>query len=140
MADKTSLDVVDILRAYLSTSVLMTDPLKPNGILCKFQRPFNSVKEDVVINSLVQGRGQISEGVLNVNIFVLNLSFTAGGVVDNTQPNVPRLKYLLGLASEAMSEVFGLDYNFEVQQDNIFPDTNNQHYVNLKVEFTSINY
>ena len=136
---KTGLDVVDILRAYLATSALMSDANKPNGGLYKYQRPLNSAKEDVVVNSLAQGRGQISEGVLNVNIYVPNLTHPVVAKGDNTQPNVPRLKYLTNLASIALDEVYGEDYNFRVQQDNLFPDANNQHYVNLRIEITSIN-
>lgn len=135
---RTGLDVVDIIRNYLALSGLMTDTLKPNGGLYKFQRPQNSVKEDVVVNLLVQARGQVQQGVINVNIHVPNLSLPTNPV-DNTQPNVPRLKYLTGLANAALEEVYGDDYNFEVQQDNLFADENNQHYSNIRITFTSIN-
>ena len=136
---KTGLEVVDIVRNYLNASGLMTDLTKPNGGLYKFQRPLNSAKEDVVVNLLTQGRGQVADGMVNVNIYVPNLSLTSSGVVDQTQPNTARLKYLSGLASNALDEVYGTDYNFSVQQDNLFQDDNNQHYVNLRVSFTSIN-
>ena len=138
MAQKTSLDVVDILRTHLANTVML-DTLKPNGGLYKFQRPLNSVKEDVVVDNIAQGRGQVSKGVAIVNIFVQNLELTIAEVVDRTQPNYSRLKYLTTLSSNALEEVYGNDYNFEVQSDNIYPDTNNQHYVNIRVEFTSIN-
>lgn len=134
----TGIEIVDALRDYLAGSALMTDEKKPNGGLYKFQRPFNSKKEDVVINLLTQGRGTVAEGMVNVNIHVPNLSLNLGGVIDNTQPDTARLRYLTRLASDVLNDVWFTDYAFEVQQDNLFEDTNSSHYANLRIEFYSI--
>ena len=133
---RSSLDLVDIVRAHLDSSVLMTDVNKPNGMLSKFQRPQNSIKEDVVVNSLANSAGVVGEGVLNVNVYVPNLVMPSG---DLSQPNVPRLKYLTALAYAALYDNYADGYNFTIQSDSLFADDNNQHYSNIRVEFNSIN-
>jgi len=136
---RTSLDIVDIVRAHLADSVLMATVNKPNGALYKFQRPQNSVKEDVVVNSLANNMGAVGEGVLNVNIYVPNLIYPTVSVGDLSQPNLPRLTYLTTLAFAALTDVYADGYNFTIQSDSLFADDNNQHYSNIRVEFNSIN-
>lgn len=137
---KTSLEVVNILYQRVKNGILFSDAKKPNGGLYKFQRPANSVKEDVIINSLPIDRSAVQQGVLNVNTFVPNLVIGS----DNSQPNTARLTELAVLFNQALgegnevSDIVG-DYIFNIQQDNIFSDTNNQHYINFRIEFYSPN-
>ena len=140
MAKKSGGDIRDILRNYLATSALMTDPLKPNGSIYKGTKPLNSTKEDVVVNLLYQvHNGHLSEGSLNINTHVPNLTLTVNGVIDRSQPDYARLKYLTGIVYSAIDTVFGLDYNFEIVGEGEDSDENNYTFSNLKVSFNSIN-
>ena len=144
----TSITALNMLYQHISRSVLVTDAKKPNGKLCKYQRPLNSLLEDVVINSLGLNREDVQEGVLNVNIYVPNIDYSKipdhPQKADKTQPDTARLTYLLNLANIALGEGEEIweatgNYCFELQQDNLFEDENNQHYLNLRVEFNSTN-
>jgi hypothetical protein len=140
----TSITALNMLYQHIGNSILMTDAKRPNGKLCKYQRPMNSVLEDVVINSLGLNREDVQEGVLNVNIFVPNLVIPSNAA-DKSQPDTARLTYLLNLASIALGEGNEIweatgNYCFNLQQDKLFQDENNQHYLNLRVEFYSLNY
>lgn len=138
---KTVLDSINILYQYIAISELMTGPHKPNGGLYKVQRPVNSISEDVVINSLPLNHEDIQEGVLNVNIYVPNLVLELNGITDNSQPNYKRITELSAIASNVLDDVWeaSADYTFNIQQDNLFEDTNNQHYINFRIEFYSPN-
>ena len=133
---KTAIDVVDLMRDYLKTSPLMTYGAKPLGGLFKYQRPEGSRSEDVVINSLPVNRTQLQRGIINVNIFVPNMTS------DSSLPNLKRLKELAELMEQSfLGEVWSVngDYNFEIEADNLMPDENNQHYLNFRIEFRSKN-
>jgi hypothetical protein len=139
----TSLSALNMLYQHITHSVLMTDAKKPNGKLCKFERPLNSALEDVVLNSLGLNREDVQEGVLNVNIFVPNLVLPSNPN-DKGQPDTARLLYLSNLANTALGEGDEIweatgQYCFNLQQENLFQDENNQHYLNLRVEFYSLN-
>lgn len=138
---KTSFDVINILFSHIKNSELVTGAFKVNGGVYKLQRPLNSDKEDIVINALPFNREDLQEGVFNVNIFVKNLSITvSGGLTDNSQPNTSRITKLVQIASEVFSETWADDgsYTFELQQEQVFTDENNQHYINLRIEFQNI--
>lgn len=114
---------------------------KISGGIYKYQRPMNSDKEDIVINSLPMNNEDIQEGILNVNIYVPNLSIDQNGVIDNSMPDTARLKTLCEIAIQNLKEVWAEDgeYNFELQQENLYQDDNNQHYINLRVMFRNVN-
>ncbi len=138
---KTSLGVVNILVSYIKNKAdFWNDAKKPNGGLYKFQRPNNSVSEDIVVNSLPLNREAVQEGILNVNLYVPNLVF-ADRPDDKSQPDTARLTYLANLFNTHFGEFDGDNgnYTFIIQQDNIFQDENNQHYINFRIEFSSVN-
>jgi hypothetical protein len=143
----TSIEVVNVLYQHIKNSVLFSDAKKPNGELKKYQRPANSQKEDVVINGLPNNREVVQEGVLNINIFVKNLDPTQIPSLngDTSQPDTGRLLYLSKLANQALgsgNEVWNTDgsWCFKLQQDYTEPDEGtNQHYINIRIEFYSIN-
>lgn len=138
----TSLDVIDIMYAFIKDSVLMTGENKPNGGLYKQTRPINSASEDCVLNALPFNRDDVQQGIINFNIYVPNLQLHLNGVTDNTQPNYKRLKQLSIIANSVLDDVWSdnASYTFNVQQDNIFSDPdNNQHYINFRIEFYSPN-
>ncbi len=118
---------------------MFTDAKKPNGILTKSNRPQNSKKEDVVLNALTLTNETVQEGIINMNVYVPNLSLPTDPV-DNTQADWKRLKYLAALAVEAIKETYGEDYNFGLQQIvGPMEDAGNQHYLNLRIEFNAVN-
>lgn len=137
---KTVSEAAYALREFLKNSVLFTDAKKPNGILA-YDRLNNSELEDTIIEPLAMQVNQLQEGVLNVNIFVPNLSLNFGGKIDRSQRDAARIKVLERLALNALESdnVFGFDYNFNLQQVNVFEDSDDWHYINLRVEYTAIN-
>lgn len=142
---KTTPEVITILYNYLKTSPLMLDANKPDGVLSKFNRPENSINEDVVIN-LIGGltRDPVQRGILVVNIFTKNLDPARYNHLqgDATQPDTLRLTYLSKLFQQSIQGMVwedSGDYSFEIQQDGVDADQNNQHYAWFRVEFYSIN-
>ncbi len=131
-----SLEALDIL--YKAVKPIMNDIQKPSGGVYKHQRPLNSEREDIVVNSLAMGREKgIQQGVLNVNVHIPNLLFSNNG--DNTQPNHARILYLTKAIETLIEEVYGDDYNFHIDQDNIFQEDKSS-YNNIRVTFYSLNY
>lgn len=140
----TSTGAINILFDFIKSSDLLTGLKKVSGNLFRLQRPINSAKEDVVINSLTMGYEDVQDGVLNVNIYVPNKSITVGGLTDNTQPNTTRLDEVSSILNTIFNngnEVWNEDGSvcFKIQQDMIFADENNQHYINFRIEFYSPN-
>lgn len=132
--------VISLYR-YLKDSELMTGALKPNGDLYKYRRPLNSKSEDVVINSLPFDTEALQQGTLNVNIHVPNLTLELDGAVDDTQPNTERLGELADIAMELLKDVWSYDghHYFSAQQENLIQDTNSSCYINIRVDFRSVN-
>lgn len=136
---KTNSDANYELREFLETSLLFTDPNKPNGILSS-DRLDNSEAEDVIVEPLPLNARQIQEGVLNVNIFVQNKKLDFNGVIDRSQRDQKRLAYLERLLTDAFEGGFwGTDYNFALQQTNIIKDGNYEHFINARIEYTAVN-
>lgn len=137
----TSIEVVNMLYRYIASSVLMTDTNKPNGQLKKYERPLNSVLEDVVVNGLPVVKDDVDEAILNVNIFVPNLKLPNNDA-DRSQPDTARLLVLSKLGNIAFNDGKEIwddagEYCFKYQQDTVMPDENNQHYINFRIEFYS---
>ena len=139
---KTSLDALDILYRIVKNSEIIAGSARINGGLYKSQRPINSDKEDVVVNALPMNRNQVQEGLLNLNIYVPNQELTINGVTDLSQPNYTRIAALSAMISTLLNDVWeaSADYTFNIQQDTLFADDNNQHYQNFRIEFYSPNF
>jgi hypothetical protein len=131
----TTLDIVDIGWDRLHGGILSQTI---TGGVYKHERPINSDKEDVVINSLPINNSQMQSGVFNVNIHVPNLVLNINGNIDTTQPNHERIKQLTALAIVELTDVWLNDYNFDVQQQNVIQDTNDT-YSNIRLDFFNIN-
>jgi len=133
---KTTLELVDILWQYLTGS-----PLKAaiSGGVYKHIRPVNSNKEDVVINALPNVNGDLQQSLCNVNVFVPNKTQNLNGIQDNSQPDGERLRALADMAVTALSDQWGEDYNFDVQQSVLIrDDTSQSWYYNIRINFYSI--
>lgn len=132
-------DVVNILYLYIRNIPLMTAEKKVNGGLYKYSRPINSTLEDVVINPLAISGEDVQEGVAVVNIYVPNINLNLNGLVDSSQPNTKRITELTNLAIDSFLEFWPPDgdYCFEMENNNVFPDENNQHYISIRIRFYS---
>lgn len=144
----TSIEAVNLLYGYLNLSVLKTDAGRPNGELCKFERPEGSTKEDQVINTLGLNREPVQKGVLVLNIYVKNLDPAQNPDI-GTGKNRPDTARILVL-SKLVNSLFGSDGTeeseiwidnsvcFEVTSDDVFADNNNQHYISFRINFFTI--
>ena len=134
---RNTFDIVDILYQVLQNNVGITSAI--NGEITK-KRQINSDKEDVVIGSLPVTGEQIQQGIVNINIYVPNLTVKLNSIQDNSHPNHQRLKTLTALVIEAVDEKYYSDYWFFVQQQSLFEsETGNEHYSNIRLEFYSEN-
>lgn len=133
---KTTLDIEDILWSFLKNSSLKT---AISGGIYKRKRPSASEKEDVVINCLPVNNLQLQSAVANVNIHVPNKVQNISGIQD-PMPDHARLKALGNEAVSLLVDQWDSDYNFDVQQQNVFEDEDGKsHYVNIRLDFYSIN-
>lgn len=135
----TTIEVINVLFQTIANSGVYADLKKPNGKLCKFEQPLNSILEDTVINSIDLTMDDVQEGVLNVNQHVYNLKFPTNPE-DKSQPDTARILYLsklLHVALGAGEEIWDDSgtWCFKIQQSTIYPDTNNTHYINFRIEF-----
>jgi hypothetical protein len=134
---KTTLDIVEIVWQHLNSVSSITSAI--SGKVHKHKRPANSTNEDVVINSLPFNNSQIQTGVVNVNVFCPDLQVTSNGITTN-MPNHTRLTTLASLIIPYLTAQWTTEYNFDIQQQNLFEDTESkQHYINIRVEFFNIN-
>jgi hypothetical protein len=104
------------------------------GAIYELNRPFNSLKEDIVVGTLAMNADQIQEGVFNVNIHVPNLALTN----DSTQPNTPRFRVILDKCMEVLKDVYGFDYSFDVSTPGIPYRDGDNWFVNIRVEWISL--
>lgn len=135
----TSTEVIDEIFKRLNNASVKS---MITGGIYKMQRPTNSVKEDIVVNSLGMLNEQLQKGVVNVNVFVPDLAVTVNGI-QQRQPNFLRLDLLSRQVTTELrnrrdsASRFWYDY----QQDRLFKDENSdQHFINIRVAFYSINF
>lgn len=138
----TAAQAVTNLVTLLNASPLKTGEAKISGFIYPYQRPLNSEKEDIVVNSITVGRGPVQKGMLNVNVYVPNkakpVSYNA---VDTSQPDMPRLLVLNQMAGEVLRDIWNATgtVNYELQEDRLMADANDQHYINFRVIFRALN-
>lgn len=128
----TTLEVVDWIYLLIDQSALKNEI---TGVVNKQNRPQNSNKEDCVINSLGISSAQLQEGVVNVNIYVPNITISSAGTQDLSQPDWKRLKHLTKVAVELLNEYWADDFHFILQNQTIIKDDeSDSHFVNLRLE------
>lgn len=129
---KTTLDLVDVTWDRLNSSSLKT---AITGKIYKYRRPVNSNVEDVVINSLPVTNEQLQRAVVNVNVFVPDVTISVNGNQDKV-PNHVRLKQLAQTATSELNDRLIGDYSWEVQQQTVLEDEESQqHFVNIRLQF-----
>jgi hypothetical protein len=131
---KASIDLVDITYARLYSS-----PVKPliSGLICKYKRPLNSDKEDIVINTLPLSNDVIQKGIINVNIHVPNINLKSQLGYDNSLPNIERIRTLSKAVIEIFDEVWEDDYCLELQNETVMSEADN-HFANIRILFYSL--
>lgn len=137
----TVAQAVNYLVEAIKTSPLASGEGSVSGGVYPFQRPLNSTREDVVVNSLAMGREAVQEGMLNVNVYVPNRQYAGATTTDSTRPDMERLAVLNGIGSDFLEDSWNEagTVNYELQQDSIQKDGNAQHYVNFRVIFRALN-
>ena len=129
---KTTLDLVDVVWQLLNSSSLKGEI---TGGVYKLKRPLNSAKEDVVVNSLPVSNEQLQTAIVNVNVFVIDLEVGIEGE-KNTMPDIARLKQLAAMTVDILQDGIDGDYTWDVQQQTVIEDEgNDQHFVNIRLEF-----
>lgn len=129
---RTNIEVIDLIYQILK-------PLEEglSGGIYKIQRPANSNKEDIVINSLILASGDIQKGTFNINIHVPDLLIKLENQVQN-QPDLKRLKELNKLVKSKIDEIYNEDYNLFVIWENTLKDIDaKNHYINIRIQFIS---
>lgn len=137
MAQKSTTEVVDIIYRVLEENSIRSFI---TGTISKYQVPYQSDKIDVVIGAIGLGGQVISNGIFNVNIHVPNKKITTGGVINYSQPDTATLKVVARKCIDALTDVWGDDYNLTVQQDTGVYVEEKSSYNNLRIEFNSLNY
>lgn len=137
----TAAQAVNYLVTALKASPLVLGENPVTGVVKALQRPQSSEKEDVIVNSLPMGKGPVQEGVLNVNVYVPNKPLYGATSVDNSQPDMERLTALSVIGAGVLEDYWyeGGQTNFELLQDTVMQDANNQHYINFRVIFRHLN-
>lgn len=133
---KGILQVIQTLYNHVTAS-----PLKGaiSGDVYKGSRPLNSESEDVTINSLPITADQLQKCIVNVNVFVPDLTVNTGAG-ETREPDFARLEVLEGIALSSLKEYQSLTHSFYVQQSTLFKDNeSNSHYINIRVEFYAAN-
>ncbi|GAA4328563.1 hypothetical protein [Flaviaesturariibacter amylovorans] len=135
---KTTLEIETLIWQHLAGSALKA---ALTGGIYKMQRPSNSKVEDVVIVSLPVNNLALQGAVVNVNIHVPDLPVRANEVTGG-QPHHTRLQQLaaqaIGILQDTWDEAG--EWTWDVQQQNVFKDDEGGgHFVNIRLEFYSIN-
>ena len=105
------------------------------GKLSKTLRPLNSGKEDIVISMLDNGKGQIQEAFVNVNIYIPDNRREG-----QAEENSVRLRQLCKLAAELLEVQRGEDYRFTLDKQRVMEvNGKNEHFINNKLLYKQVN-
>lgn len=109
------------------------------GACYLLERPQNSDKIDVVVNTLALTAAQLQNGVFNVNIHCPNLKgVVIGGENDDTQPDVVSMTSIGKVVTEILKDYNGFDFKLDVQTPGMpIRDTDGNWYVNIRVNYYS---
>lgn len=135
-AIKSSIDGMEDVKLVL-ISAGIADMI--TGEIRLMQRKLGSSREDCVINTLIWDAEQIQGGILNVNFHVPNLTNQRAEnptAVDNTQPNIPRMRELGEIAVAAMDGFEGFDFSLKLRDPGQVENYGTQWMYNTQVEYT----
>lgn len=106
-----------------------------NGRIYKDNRPTNSNKEDIVINSLTMDNELLQNGVFNINCYVPKKSVTINGITQYHKDN-RRLKEIADKVYQVINDVWEEDYNLDVETHQDFEEQN-ENYYNFRVQLNA---
>ena len=133
----STFDIIDVLYGIVNVSSLRT---AINGNMYKNNdRPDKSGNEDIVINCLPTSGHQMQTATVNVNIYVPDTLIKISGV-NQYKSNFTRLKTLSTLAISLLIEIAMPGYHIRiVNQGVINEDIIHQHFINIRLEFKTLN-
>lgn len=134
------MDAMEEIKSVLDNSSFVVNT-GLTGEVRLLSRKLNSTKEDVIINTIAFGGGQVQEGFFNVNIHLPNLKGQPSDnptVIDNTQPNLLRLDTLGRAAIDILNEVWLNSSDFSV--DSAAPPRRDDKdwYLNIVVRYKAL--
>ena len=128
-----SFDTDDILYQVLAASDALKATL--SGGIYNTDRPDNSDKEDIAINTIAVNGSMPQGGTSNVNIHVSDLCLTIKGQVQR-KVNRERLREIVGLVMSVLEAASVEGLLFWVSNEvTIAEPAVNQHYTNLRIEW-----
>ena len=129
---KSDIEIKDDVYKVIKGSILEETI---TGKLSKTNRPINSDKEDIVISLLDNGKGQIQEAFVNVNIYVPD-NIRDGQAEENSI----RLRQLCKLSAELLEVQRGENYRFTLDKQRVIEvNGKNEHFINNKLFFKQVN-
>ncbi|MHA4844416.1 hypothetical protein ACX0G7_09640 [Flavitalea antarctica] len=135
---KTSFEFVDLVWTRLNASTALKTSI--NGGIYKYKRPDGSLKQDIVINSLVVSNEQLQRGVLNVNFHCPNLKINVVGQPSISSPDSVKLKAVSNLIIPLLEDYASNDFSCHVGQQSNFEEPGTQEYIsNIRINIFSFN-
>lgn len=133
---KSDIELKDFLYTFIKGSALELAVAANGGELYKDQRPTNSGKEDIVISVLDGLNGQIQNAVINVNIYVPDVSRN----VDKIE-NTPRIRILSRVAIELLETSNDGECRFHIEKQTCFKvEGADEHCINNKIKLEITNF
>lgn len=125
-------DVHSVINVTQVTSII-------SGSIYLYERPKNSDKLDVVINSLLLTADQIQAGVVNVNTHAPNLKGSINGNVDTTMPDIAKMIEIGNVLANLLADVNGFDFKLSVSFPGLpIKDVDGSWFLNIRVNYISI--
>lgn len=131
---KTIFDTDAILFSLLKQSPVSTDI--SGGIYVGDDRPDDSTKEDIVVNSIDLTQDYLPQiGTSNVNVYVPDKTVKIGGK-QQLQANRPRLKELSDMAIETLRSANITGLKIILGSQNVLEESGvKQHFVNIRIDW-----
>ncbi|MDP2234967.1 MAG: hypothetical protein Q8J88_00915 [Bacteroidales bacterium] len=133
---KTNFDAIDAIWKRLTAQQIAT---AISGEIYKLQRPFNSDKEDIVINALPITETIPQECVVNVNCYVPNLIVKVKGQ-ETKMPDTVRIKQISDLVLSKLENVAEATFHYFVTNQAVLAnESGNEYYSNIRLTFIFTN-
>lgn len=131
---KATFDTNSILFQILKGSIQLNEAI--SGGVYIDERPDNSEKEDVVVNTIDLTQEYLPQlGSSNVNIHVKDLTVNIQGVQQSKQ-NIGRLKELTSIVLNVLKEATIEGIAMVVTNQSVLKEREvNQHYTNIRIDW-----
>lgn len=129
-----SFDTDDILYEILSSSKKLESSIS-GGIYVQGERPDDSGKEDIAINTIALTHGVPQNGVSNVNIHVPDLKLKIKGK-EQRKADRERLRTLTNLVIDTLTNAQVKGLTFWVTNELVIKEPSiNEHYNNIRISW-----